>query len=82
VTNLRVQWIRLSRRGPMLLVVQILWDVDDLVTPGDNIDLQAGQDFVYLKAPAGTTHATVVELGDPARRAVFLRALDLENGVT
>jgi hypothetical protein len=49
--------------------------MDDLVSPGDNIDLQAGRDFVYLNAPPGTTHTTVVELGDPERRAVFVRAL-------
>ena len=76
IANLRVQWIRLSRQGPMPLTVQIRGDMDDLVNSSDNIDLQAGWNFVYLNAPRGTTHATVIELDDEERRAVFLRALE------
>lgn len=76
VANLRVQWINLIRSGhPMPLTIQILGDMDDLVTSWDNIDLQAGYNFVYLNAPRGTTHASVVDLSDPAREAVFLKAL-------
>jgi len=82
IANLRVQWIRLNRRGPMPLTVQILGDMDDLVAPGDNIDLQAGQHFVYLNAPHGTTHAGVVELEDADRREVFVRALTREDLVS
>ncbi len=75
IANLRVQWIRLGRIQPMPLTVQILGDQDDLVLPSDNIDVQAGKNFIYLNAPPGTTHSTIVELGDPDRRAVFERAL-------
>jgi hypothetical protein len=75
IANLRVQWIRLGRTQPMPLTVQMLGDRDDLVLPSDNIDVQAGKNFIYLNAPPGTTHSTVVELGDPDRRAVFLMAV-------
>jgi alpha-beta hydrolase superfamily lysophospholipase len=76
VVNLRIQWIRASRgSAPMPMTVQILGDMDDLVSPHDNLDLQAGRDFIYLKAPAGTTHASVIELDDPRRREVFRAAL-------
>jgi alpha-beta hydrolase superfamily lysophospholipase len=76
VANLRIQWIRASRGSlPMPRTIQILGDMDDLVSPHDNIDLQAGRDFVYLKAPPGTTHASVIELDDPRRRDVFRMAL-------
>lgn len=76
VANLRVQWINLVRSGhPMPRTVQILGDMDDLVTSRDNIDLQAGRNFVYLNAPRGTTHTTVVDLRNPAREQMFLRAL-------
>lgn len=78
VANLRVQWIRLCREAgsSMPRTIQILGDMDDVVLPGDNIDLEAGRDFVYLNAPPGTTHSNIVELDDAARRDVFLRALD------
>lgn len=76
VANLRVQWINLVRAGRcMPVTVQILGNSDDIVHPGDNIDLQSGAGFIYLNAPRGTGHANVVDLSDPARRAVFARAL-------
>jgi len=81
VANLRVQWINLIRADhPMPVTVQILGDMDHLVTAGDNIDLQAGYNFVYLKAPSGTTHAGVVDFTHPGRQQVFLRALLTPDG--
>jgi hypothetical protein len=75
-TNLRVQWLNLARSGhPMPPTIQILGDRDDIVSPEDNIDLQSGYNFIYLQAPSGTKHGNVVDLSDPGRRKVFVRAL-------
>jgi|RhiMetdeSRZDD1v2_1073273.scaffolds.fasta_scaffold262927_1 predicted esterase len=76
VANLRVQWINLVRADhPMPVTVQILGNMDDLVSSSDNIDLQSGYNFIYLNAPPGTTHGGVADLSDPDRERVFLNAL-------
>jgi predicted esterase len=76
VANLRVQWINLVRQGhPMPVTIQILGEMDDLVSASDNIDLQAGYNFVYLNAPRGTTHTGVVDMSQPDMERVFCRAL-------
>ena len=42
IANLRIQWINLFRDGkPVPTTVQILGDIDDVVTDEDNIDLQS-----------------------------------------
>lgn len=78
VTDLRIQWLSLTRAGKdAITVVQLLGTIDDIVSPDDNIDLQTGRDFFYLDV-AGSGHASVIEFQGPfgdARRAAFTTAL-------
>ncbi len=78
VTDLRIQWLSLTRksRNP-ITVVQLLGTIDDIVSPDDNVDLQTGSDFFYLDV-AGSGHASVIEYKGPfreARRDALITAL-------
>jgi pimeloyl-ACP methyl ester carboxylesterase len=78
IANLRVQWISLARQGGMLpTTIQLLGDIDDVVSDTDNIDLQSGAQFIYLKVP-NTGHETVVQFQGAAgeyRKQKFCEAL-------
>jgi hypothetical protein len=83
ITELRLQWLLMRRRANEkgaggALTIQLLGSIDDMVSPGDNIDLISGRDFVYLDVPH-SGHANVIEMDDSAkgreRAAVFERAL-------
>ena len=78
VSNLRIQWINLARQGRYVpTTIQILGDVDDVVSAEDNLDLQAGANFIYLRS-ADAGHLNVVSFAGSAglrRRDVFERAL-------
>lgn len=81
VTDLRLEWLDLTRRQEQAadtLVVQLLGTIDDVVSPDDNIDVQTGQDFVYLEA-RGSGHVNVVDFSagllGQKRREVYLSAL-------
>lgn len=89
LTQLRLQWLFMCRAEPwkpkrtkMALTIQLLGSVDDLVSPNDNIDLVAGQDFIYLDVPV-SNHSTIVEMDDPkngeARRSTIVDMNDLDN---
>jgi pimeloyl-ACP methyl ester carboxylesterase len=91
LTQLRLQWIAMERQAfeekrKSATVVQLLGSVDDLVSPEDNLDLVAGQSFVYLDVP-WSGHENVILMDETpegrARKAVFLRALtDSEGSLT
>jgi predicted esterase len=84
IANLRVQWIHLANTPgfKMPLTVQILGDKDDTVLPADNVDVQSSQGYVFLNAPSGTKHGNVVDITNPGRRRVFLKALLEPNPVS
>ena len=73
LTNLRLQWMAMrrsikARSCDPLITIQLLGSTDDLVSPEDNIDLVAGEDFYYLDVPL-SGHVNVVETdGTPAGR--------------
>ncbi|MBN9118209.1 MAG: hypothetical protein J0I06_03455 [Planctomycetes bacterium] len=83
VANLRIQWINLVRgSAPPPTTVQLLGDTDDVVAASDNIDLQAGSQFVYLQL-RDTGHVNAIDFSGPVgqqRRAVFLQALMTSPG--
>ena len=91
VTHLRIQWLQLRRLAKAFegsaspavgnaLTIQLLGSRDDLVSPEDNVDLVAGQDFIYLDVPH-SGHADVIRLHDPqygrGRATVMVQALTL-----
>lgn len=63
-------------------VVQLLGTIDDLVSPRDNIDLIAGQDFFFLDVP-NSGHSSVLDMDDSeegrGRAAVLKQALTFSN---
>lgn len=65
VANLRLEWMRWSRsrRGRKLETVQLLGDIDEVISAGDNADLRVsgqGRKFVWLKV-RGTGHASILD---------------------
>lgn len=65
LTNLRLQWMAMrrsfkARSCDPVITIQLLGSTDDLVSPEDNIDLVAGDDFYYLDVPM-SGHVNVVE---------------------
>ncbi len=84
VTALRIQWIRMQQRAKATgrpggaLTVQLLGTRDDLVSPDDNLDIVAGQNFVYLEVP-GTGHLEAGDMTDAGRRRCFALALTGER---
>lgn len=78
VANLRIQWIALARTGFAIpTTIQLLGDIDDVVSDSDNIDLQSGSQFVYLNV-LDTGHEDVVKFQGPKgqhRRRKFCEAL-------
>jgi alpha-beta hydrolase superfamily lysophospholipase len=66
VTNLRIQWIRLSQGSAVQLpqTIQLLGDVDDLVSEEDNIDVATDYNFKYLKV-RDTGHSSIVRFQEP-----------------
>jgi alpha-beta hydrolase superfamily lysophospholipase len=71
VANLRLDWMREMRRlageQKSIEVVQLLGDIDDVVSQDDNQDLQVmGDTGLYaLVRVRGTGHAGIVDLADP-----------------
>jgi hypothetical protein len=71
LTTLRLNWMAV----PMLpavkakppVVVQVLGTVDDIVAPGDNIDLATGSNFFYLEAP-NAGHQDILDFAAAERR--------------
>lgn len=78
VTGLRLKWLAMARARTLPLMIQVLGTIDDIVSPKDNVDLIAGDGFVYLEAPA-SGHASMIRLNEPglgeARTRVFSLAL-------
>jgi len=78
IANLRVQWLNLTRSTtPLPPTIQILGDVDDVVSPEDTLDLDAGRHFTYLRVPS-SGHGDVINFAGgegQRRRAVLVRAV-------
>jgi alpha-beta hydrolase superfamily lysophospholipase len=78
VANLRIQWINLVRNAdPPPLTIQLLGDSDDIVSEEDNVDVQSGAAFIYLRV-AATGHVNVIDFSGPhgaGRRDKFVHAL-------
>jgi predicted esterase len=71
VANLRLDWMRALRdesKPVPPMVVQLLGDIDDVVSDEDNKDLRASvaPRFAWLRV-RGTGHADIVRFDDPAR---------------
>ncbi len=66
VANLRLAWMEATKSGPGPEVVQLLGDIDDLVSDEDNKDVAAVQvnRFAWLRV-RGTGHASIVEVAQP-----------------
>jgi len=60
VSNLTLQWLKLSQGVPLPPVIQLLGTDDDIVAEADNIDFLAGQNFFYMRL-SNTGHANVVD---------------------
>lgn len=68
VANLRLEWMRWFRteRPKFPIVVQLLGDIDDVVSDADNQDLRAaalGSQFYWLRV-RGTGHHDIVDIED------------------
>ncbi|MGO4814763.1 hypothetical protein AB4156_35205 [Cupriavidus sp. 2MCAB6] len=68
LTQLRLQWMAMRRRAGAeslgsAVTVQLLGSIDDIVSPQDNIDLVAGEDFFYLDVPQ-SGHVDVITADD------------------
>lgn len=66
VNDLRLRWQDLptrwaDRQAPGFKVVQMLGTVDDIVPPGDNVDVASSAGFSYLQMPR-SGHADVVRV--------------------
>lgn len=71
VSNLRLEWMRAFRDGtPRPVVVQLLGDIDDIVSDEDNKDVRiaGASGFVWLRV-RGTGHPDIVKFDDPTREA-------------
>lgn len=85
VTNLRIQWINLVRDDTSDLppaTIQLLGNIDDIVSSEDNVDIQSGSKFFYKRLP-NTGHLTAIDFsGDPGRRRkqIFIKALTTPVG--
>lgn len=70
VANLRLEWMRWVRsaQGPSLQIVQMIGDIDDIVSREDNEDVRvmASANFTQLNV-RGTGHGEIVEFGAHAR---------------
>jgi pimeloyl-ACP methyl ester carboxylesterase len=87
VADLRLEWMRWARspKAQHLETVQLLGDIDEVVSADDNADLRVsgqGKKFVWLKV-RGTSHADVLNISEPKenlgqyRLEKFLSAVDL-----
>ncbi|PHY21392.1 alpha/beta fold hydrolase [Caulobacter sp. BP25] len=78
ITGLRLKWLAMAKHRKLPLVVQVLGTIDDIVSPKDNVDLIAGDDFIYLEAPQ-SGHASMIRLDEPVvgeeRKRIFALAL-------
>ncbi|TFZ50922.1 alpha/beta hydrolase [Serratia proteamaculans] len=70
LTQLRLEWMAMRRRAAespdvagSAITVQLLGTIDDMVSPEDNIDLVAGDDFYYFDVP-GSGHSNIIETND------------------
>jgi hypothetical protein len=86
ITQLRLQWLAMKkyadRRGMGgALTVQLLGSTDDAVSPGDNVDLISGRDFIYLDVPkAGHNdiiHVDPRHIEKDGRSGILLDAITL-----
>ena len=79
VANLRLQWLELQGRKETLPpVVQLLGNIDELVSRDDNLDQFVTQNFAFIQLERATDHANVVEMSGPQgleRRTRFIHAL-------
>lgn len=80
VANLRLGWLDLQRgQSKLPEVVQLLGDVDELVSRDDNLDqFVTGDTFGFIQLERSTDHANAVEMTGPQgaeRRTAFIRAL-------
>ena len=82
VANLRLEWLELQRSGGLLPpVVQLLGDIDELVSRDDNLDQFVTSNyskFAFIQLEGFTNHSNVVELTGPGgaeRRTRFIEAL-------
>lgn len=80
VANLRIQWIRLSQAPDVQLppTIQLLGDLDDVVSEEDNIDVLTDANFRYLKL-RDTGHVSICDFKTPEigpyRKGRFLSAI-------
>lgn len=77
VANLRIEWLELQEKEKLPSVVQLLGDVDEIVSLSDNLDQFVTTQFVFIPLQR-TTHSNVIQLTGPdgaARRNHLVRAL-------
>jgi alpha-beta hydrolase superfamily lysophospholipase len=79
VADLRVQWLReRDSKTPLPDVVQLLGEVDDIVTREDSKDIAVAGDFHFVPVP-GTGHGNMLDFSEPNfgshRRTALVKAL-------
>lgn len=82
VGNLRLDWLRLVRRqgAPVATIVQLLGEKDDLVRPGDDMDVESAPNFIFVRV-GDTDHNNIrrMSLDVPAERE---RAVHFSKALT
>ncbi len=80
VADLRVDWIRFSQRSRTSVAptYQLLGEIDNLVTPADNMDLNCCPNFIFIPVRC-SGHGDILKVDDSIygkeRRNVFVEAI-------
>lgn len=79
ITNLRFQWLIMAQEieaklKKEVLVIQLLGNQDNIVSPQDNIDYVTGKHFYYKDIPE-TNHQSIIKLNVGERGSIFKEAL-------
>lgn len=86
VANLRLEWMRWVTKsaGRNLEIVQLLGDIDEVVSADDNADLRVsgqGEKFVWLKV-RGTGHSDILDTSEPVEKLGEYRMNKFRSAIT
>ncbi|MDX1432626.1 MAG: hypothetical protein R3286_09275 [Gammaproteobacteria bacterium] len=81
VTNLRAEWIRLTREHTPPPVIQLLGDADGVVSAADDTDQMAAPRFAFIRV-LGAGHGDLIEFGDSPDMSLRRRRQTLTEALT